>query len=158
MTHNTKINLWIVSILFLCAFNTVYGQKENAPKEFHKNAVYGNVGVGGLYFTATAYYERVLTQRSKFTTFVKVGTGGYVLWGLGGQYILAQYGILLGAKKHHLEIGLGPGYFVSGDFKGDGPPLSGTIGWRIQKPGGKFIFRTGASWPEAGYIGLGFSF
>jgi hypothetical protein len=129
--------------------------------KFNNNAIYGNVGIGGLYFTATGYYERIITQNSKISSFVKVGFGAEDHWPAGeggGMYLLAQYGLLTGAKTHHLEIGLGPSYFISGDFKGASPPISGTVGWRIQKPRGNFIFRMGASWPEAVYLGLGFSF
>lgn len=136
----------------------VYGQKESINDVgFNKNAIYGNVGIGGLYFTATGYYERMITQNSKISSFIKVGAGGYSSWGDGGQYILAQYGILTGAKKHHLELGAGPNYFMNGDIKGK-LPFTATIGWRVQKPGGKFIFRMGVSFPEAFYIGLGGSF
>ena len=99
----------------------------------------------------------MITQNSKISSFVKIGTGGYALWGIGGQYILAQYGILIGAKKHHLELGAGPNYFISGDLVGE-LPFTTTLGWRIQKSGGNFIFRMGASLPEAVYIGLGVSF
>ena len=158
MIKSTKTNLLIITTILLCAISSVYGQKENTQEvRFNKNAIYGNVGIGGLYFTATGYYERIITQKSKISTFVKVGAGGYEAWGVGGQYILAQYGILTGVKKHHLEIGAGPHYYLNGDLQGDFP-FSATIGWRVQKPGGKFIFRMGASWPEAIYVGLGVSF
>jgi len=33
-----------------------------------------------------------------------------------------------------------------------------SIGYRMQKPNGHFIFRTGVGWPEALYIDLGVSF
>jgi uncharacterized protein (UPF0264 family) len=65
---------------------------------------------------------------------------------------------LTGVKKHHLEIGAGPAYFISGDLKKGEQPITATIGWRNQKPGDNFMFRMGASWPEALYISLGVSF
>ena len=64
---------------------------------------------------------------------------------------------LSGANKHHLELGAGPRYVINGGLQGY-LPFAATIGWRIQEPGGNFIFRMGVSWPEAVYIGLGFSF
>jgi uncharacterized membrane protein (Fun14 family) len=161
MVKNTKYFLLIIATIFVCSISSVYGQEKRPQEiELNKNAFYGNVGVGGLYFTATGYYERMLTQNSKISTFVKAGVGAYALWGIGGLFTLAQYGILTGKNKHHLEIGAGPNYFINGDLKGTGGllPFTATVGWRIQKPGGNFLFRMGASWPEAVYIGLGFPF
>lgn len=148
---------FLTCVICIIAISTFSQKETEEDVGFNKNAIYANVGSGLLYFTATGYYERMLTQNSKISSFVKVGAGGYALWGVGGQFILAQYGILTGAKTHHLELGVGPSYFINGDMQG-ALPFSGTIGWRIQKPGGNFIFRMGASWPEAVYVGLGFSF
>ncbi len=143
----------------LSAINFVYGQEDNNQKvKLYKNALYSNVGIGPIYFTGTGYYERMLTQKNKISTFVKIGIGGYSIWGTGGQYLLAQYGIITGAKRHHFELGAGPAYFLSGDLKEGEPPITATIGLRNQKPGGKFMFRMGISWPEALYFGLGVSF
>jgi len=154
--RQSNINkLLIIITLLLCS---IYAKEGNAQHvELNKNAIYGNVGTAGLYFTATGYYERIIIQQSKISHFIKVGTGGYALWGEGGQYILGQYGILTGSKKHHLELGAGPNWFLNGDLKGD-LPFTATIGWRIQKPGNHFMFRMGASFPEAVYVGLGISF
>lgn len=158
MIKSAKNKLLIIISFLLGLINSVYGQIENTQEvELKKNAVYGNIGIGPVYFTGTGYYERIITQNNKISSFAKVGIGGYAIWGTGGQYILAQYGILTGAKKHHLELGAGPAYFISGDLKEGEPPFTATIGWRNQKPGGRFMFRMGASWPEALYIGLGVS-
>ena len=126
-----------------------------------KNAIYGNVGVGGFYFTATAYYERIIQQNlwnKNIAYFIKGGIGAEAHWGVGGPYILGQFGIITGAKTNHLEISAGPNIFLSGDLQGDFLPLSAALGWRVQKPNGKAMFRMGAAWPEAVYIGFGFSF
>ena len=152
----------IVTIAFLLGSIKNGTAQEGKLQEirFNNNAIYGNVGNGGLYFTATVYYERTIKQKiwnRNISSFVKVGFGAEAHWEGEGMYILAQYGLLTGAKTHHLEIGLGPNYFISGELK-ESPPISGTIGWRIQKPKENFIFRMGASWPEAVYLGLGFSF
>jgi len=161
MKNRNSNKLLLLSMYVLCSINSVFGQVENRQEVLlNKNAIYGNVGSGGLYFTATGYFERMIKQQMcnrNISSFVKIGFGGEVHWGEGGVYVLAQYGLLTGVKTHHLEIGLGPNFFISGDLKGE-LPISGTVGWRIQKPGGNFIFRTGASWPEAIYIGLGFAF
>ena len=158
MKISMKTILLITITILLSSTRIVYSQKESIKDAgFYKNAIYGNVGIGGLYLTATGYYERMMTQNSKFLSFVKVGFGGYSTWGDEGNYILGQFGVLSGANKHHLELGAGPRYVINRGMQGY-LPFAATIGWRIQKPGGKFIFRMGVSWPEAVYIGLGFSF
>ena len=153
-----KTILLITITILLSSTSIVYSQKESIKDAgFYKNAIYGNVGIGGLYLTATGYYERMMTQNSKFLSFVKVGFGGYSTWGDEGNYILGQFGVLSGANKHHLELGAGPRYDINRGMQGY-LPFAATIGWRIQEPGGNFIFRMGVAWPEAVYIGLGFSF
>jgi hypothetical protein len=152
-------NHFVIAIL-LCSVNFLFAQEEKSLENtLNKNAIYANAGTAGLYFTATAYYERILTQKRKIATFTKIGVGGYDTFeGDRGQYILAQYGLLTGAKKrHHLEVGAGPAYFIVENEDGE-VLFNATVGWRIQKPGGNFIFRTGLSFPEALYLGLGFSF
>ena len=162
MTGKISILSVLTMIILSASYNLTYAQEsESQEAAFHKNAIYGNVGTGGLYFTTAGYYERIIKQKmwdKNISSFVKVGTGVEFHWGGSGMFILAQYGLLTGAKKHHLEISVGPNYFITGDYKGDVLPISGAIGWRVQKPEGKFIFRMGASWPEAIYIGLGVSF
>ena len=162
MIGKNRVRLVLVMLFVSSSINLIYAQEAKSQEvEFNNNAIYGNVGYGGLYVTATGYFERMIKQKMwnrNISSFVRVGFGAEAHWEGGGMYVLAQYGLLTGAKTHHLEIGLGPSYFISGDLKGDVPPISGTVGWRIQKPGRNFIFRMGASWPEAVYLGLGFSF
>ena len=153
-----KTILLITITILLSSTRIVYSQKKSIKDAgFYKNAIYGNVGIGGLYLTATGYYERMMTQNSKFLSFVKVGFGGYSTWGDEGNYILGQFGVLSGANKHHLELGAGPRYVINRGMQGY-LPFAATIGWRIQESGGNFIFRMGVAWPEAVYIGFGFSF
>lgn len=143
-------------LLFIMPINGS-AQEENLLKT---NNIYGSVGVGGLYFTASGYYEKILKQgmwSKNISCFVKAGGGGYALWGVGGQFALGQFGFLTGSNTHHLEVSAGPAYIFNGDLFGM-LPVSGAIGWRIQKPGKHFIYRMGAAWPEAGYISLGFAF
>ena len=62
-------------------------------------------------------------------------------------YALPQLGIVLGAKKHHLEIAAGPMFYQS-HYGDEYTPVSGSLGYRFQKPQGNFQFRLGAAWPE----------
>lgn len=47
------------------------------------------------------------------SSFVKVGFGAVAHWGGDDIYVLTQYGLLTGAKTHHLEIGLGLNYKIT---------------------------------------------
>jgi len=150
----TKKNIVFFLIFFICTIKYCKAQEAS----FNKNAIYGSVGSAGLYFSATAYYERIIKQKmwnKNISSFVRVGYGSEVHYGGEGTYILTQYGILTGAKTHHLEAAVGPNYFISGNID---IPVSATLGWRIQKPESNFIFRMGIAVPEAIYLGLGFSF
>jgi len=150
---------FLVTIVLVCLMSSVYGQNENDNKlKLNKNAVYGTIGTLVIYYIATMYYERMITQKKYISSFAKVGYGGYVGWLVGeGEYVLAQYGILLGSKTHHLEASAGMSYINEAENV-EITPISATLGYRIQKPKGHFIFRMGASWPEAAYIGIGVSF
>lgn len=151
-----------LAIILLLISNTIAAQNAKSDLKESKmfnNAIYGSVGIGGLYFTATAYYERMFqrnVQKSKIATFVKLGYGGAAYWGGESPYVLGQFGILTGVRKHHMEVSAG--LVHSPDDSYVSSPLSGSIGYRFQKPDGHFIFRTGVGWPEALYVGLGVSF
>jgi len=155
----------LVIILLLISNNLAAQEVKpdaNESKMFN-NAIYGSIGIsmellGESWFTGTAYYERMFqknAQTSNISTFVKAGYGSAAGWEYTSPYILGQFGILTGVKKHHLEVS---GGFVKSLDDYDIFPLSGSIGYRIQKPDGHFIFRTGVGWPEALYFGLGVSF
>ncbi|SFT74005.1 hypothetical protein SAMN05216474_2066 [Lishizhenia tianjinensis] len=148
----------LLSLLLISPLNfSQEREQEIIVKDYYPNAVYGSLGIGGLYFTATGFYERTLSYNGRLRTFAKVGVGGYALWGIGGVYGMGHLGLLTGANNNHLELSAGYNRFFTGDLQGD-YPLSGTMGYRFQKPDGLFIFRTGVSFPEAVYLGLGFSF
>jgi len=160
--RSAVFNLKSLTIILIFISSTISAQKlkpDSIDSKMFNNAIYGNVGLGGLYFTATGYYERMFqknAQKSIIATFVKVGFGGASYWEGSSSYFLGQFGILTGVEKHHLEVsaGLVKGFGDTYDFF----PLSGSIGYRIQKPDGHFIFRTGMGWPEALYLGFGVSF
>lgn len=155
MFLKSKIYLIVMLAIFFISMKKVSAQET----VFNKNAVYASVGSAGLYFSATVYYERMIKQKmwnKNISSFVKVGYGTEAHYGGESTYIFGQYGILTGIKKHHLEISAGPNFFMSGDDSDI--PVAATVGWRIQKPGGNFIFRMGVAIPEAAYISVGFTF
>jgi len=146
------------SLLFA---NSIFAQSDSIKSEtlFSNDAIYGAVGIGPIYFTAMGYYEHKFNERTKkshLLNFGRIGFGSYALYGEGGKFVLAEFGLFTGAKKAHFETAFGLNYYINGDFQGVIPAVS--IGFRHQKPGGKFIFRTGLGLPEAVYIGIGFGF
>lgn len=169
MKNNSTISkvkgLAIILVLISNTLTAQIEKSESVPSKMFNNSIYGSIGIsmemlGEAWFTATIYYERMLKQNvqlsnNKISTFVKVGYGSAAGWEYTSPYILGQFGILTGVKKHHLEVS---GGFVKSLDDYDIFPLSGSIGYRIQKPGSHFVFRTGVGWPEALYVGLGVSF
>jgi hypothetical protein len=141
-------------------------QVDSKSGKMNNNAIYGNLGAAsivGVWASATIYYERILNHDRVIKPFLKGGVGGYALWGEGGFFLLTSYGILTGRKSSHFEISAGVNWFLNGDLQGDYKYnaltlLSATIGYRYQKPGKRFIFRTGVSTPEGVYFGVGRSF
>ena len=88
-------------------------------------------------------------------TFARAGYGGYaILLGSPGSLVLVEGGILTGVDKSHFEAAIGMSYFME---KEDNRYLTPAVsfGYRLQKPGGRFIFRTGLGYPEGLYVGFG---
>ena len=156
--------LIILSVLLSKTLSAQDLKTDSIALKMHSNAIYGSIGVnlevlGVAWFTTTLYYERMFqknAQKSNVSTFLRAGYGGMAGWDETSSYILAQLGLLTGLKKHHLEASIGA--VVSLNSYYDIFPVSGNIGYRMQKAQGHFIFRTGLAWPETFYIGIGGSF
>ena len=187
LTHHFAFKLFVILGVFLFQSVVAQDIQTNptAPK-LYNNAIYASVGIGGLWLPGTIYYERMLKQQMwdrGISSFAKVGTGSVAHWEGHSEYVLAQYGMLTGIKKSHFEASIGLVYFYRGDMY-NGPQtssstyyyedgsvmnveektpiapfewLSGSIGYRLQKPGGHSVFRTGLGFPEAVYVSWGFS-
>ena len=157
--HYSSFTFLVVACVLMT--NTRVAQDVNSDAEdskMYSNAIYGAIGVGGLWITATGYYERMLPRdaaKTNLSTFIKVGYGGVAYWEDQSGYIQAQFGILTGINKHHFEASAG---YVKALDEFDLFPIAATIGYRIQKPKGHFVFRTGLGWPEAIYFGVCVSF
>jgi len=153
-----KLTFLACLILACLSYSVSLQAQGNEINGFRKNSIYGSVGFAGLYGTATANYERIVNQspdKLLSASFLKVGYGGYVAYADEGAFIYLQYGILLGKKSSHLELSAGGHYIFDGSMDS---PLAATAGYRLQKPGSRFMFRTGIAYPESFYIGIGFSF
>ncbi len=161
----------LITLCFLADSTLAQDVKPNSSDEnilndsthinLDKNCMYGGIGFLLLYAPAYIYYERKLQDsflKTRFSSFITVGAGIAAHWEGSSPYISAKYGLLLGKNKAHLETALGLSYFYSGDLQGSIPPVAISIGYRAHKPGEKYVFRTGVSWPESIYASWGFSF
>jgi hypothetical protein len=145
-------------LLLALSSATCIGQKDTLNNsEFNKNSIYGSVGSGGFYFTATAYYERLIFnpfEQNSISPLFKIGYGGYADWNGQSDYIIAQAGIITGINKHHFESSAGIVFYPKDEIIF--PSI--LVGYRKQKPNSPFMFRTGLGFPEALYAGIGWTF
>ncbi|SFT74019.1 hypothetical protein SAMN05216474_2067 [Lishizhenia tianjinensis] len=152
---------FISLLLSLCFLplqgNTQIPEKQAIAQEYYSNALYGSLGYGGKYATANSYFEHCLTANDKIKTLGKIGYGGYYTVHGTGSYLLGHVGLLTGAKNHHLEASIGANFFF-GDALIEEIPLGANLGYRFQKPQGIFLLRTGISYPEGVYVGIGTCF
>ncbi len=154
---NPLIILTAILLVAQLAFSQNSKQDSVKPRLLEK-AFYGNFGIGGIYFTATGYYEKLYLRKdpnAKITPFIKFGLGGATYWENSNLYVLGELGILTGTNKHHFEASAGLAKHFGGELE---IPICVLIGYRKQKPGSRLMFRTGLAFPEALYFGWGVSF
>ena len=149
-----------IGAAYLIPMNCSLAQEvANNEATFKENTIHGGLGFAGIVATATLNYERILTQnfdRNIVATFVKVGFGSYAgVWLDSGQYTFVQFGFLTGKKANHLEVSAGPMIGIGGEID---LPIAFGVGYRHQKPGKPFLFRTGIAFPESLHFGMGLSF
>jgi len=164
-----------IPILFLLFTPGVFAQRNpDAPVRQFKNAIHLS---SGYFLNASLEYERVLiTGGDRLLSVHAALTGGYVTNLSGAGPVSELKGILLtGKRMHHLEFTAGgrlffdrvgwygqkeyelDPYAVKSDFLTLTPSF--TVGYRFQKPGGRYLFRIGSGYPvHMFYISLGFAF
>jgi hypothetical protein len=160
----------LLSILFLqILISTGFSQETNGETQgLKKNSVYAT---GGIYFdeiygNVTVNYERLIVEfpNSFFHGFqVRAGAGPWVAWLAEGINVFSVMSLLMVKGSSHVETGAGVLFTYRTDYQEWDPivrerHLAGNIGYRYQKPGGKFLLRAGLGWPEGYYISLGFCF
>lgn len=122
----------------------------------NKNSINLSYGIASVHFS----YERLWQGKvfgSKNSTIVDFGLGGLAHWEGYSPYIISRFGILTGSGSRHFEAKAGACFFWAGDVQGILLP-SASIGYRKQKPGSRFIFRTGIGFPDFLYVSWGYSF
>ncbi|WP_405384147.1 hypothetical protein [Maribacter sp. LLG6340-A2] len=173
-----NITLLLIVLAFVGCSTQVSGQ--DSLKTQPKNIIYASAGTLGLWFTASANYERKLfSTDNKFYAnyYLRACAGASASWGADGPYGSLSLQGVYGAKKSHLELGLGlSALFDKGNYDNDisyanyfnePDPSRGdytdwlpavTIGYRYQRPMGGIVFRTGIGFPDGAYLSLGLAF
>lgn len=167
--------------VMIYSFNIVFGQEKPNQMIFQKpNAIYGTGAIGGLWGTFNLNYERQIgiTGRKIFQSYgVRFGGGYWSTWGSTGSHYIITPTFLSGRGNNHFESALGgtllydkSSYEIgvsNAEYFGEPIPSrteymniypAGSLGYRFQKPDGKFIFRTGVGFPDVVYISFGAAF
>lgn len=178
-----KINITLLFILLTLVCYSAQASGQDSLKIQPKNVIYANAGTLGLWFTASANYERQLfSTDNKFHVnyYMRACAGAFATWGQEGSYGSLSLQGVFGAKKSHLELGFGVaalfdkiGYEIgisnaNYPYQGYEPEPSKkdytdwtpvvSAGYRYQKPTGGFVFRTGIGFPDGVYLSFGLGF
>jgi len=128
-----NFRLSLLLLLVLISFS-VYSQ--DTGKLNNINSI--NIELGGFTPLGTVYYERVIINHQNFKTTGQIG------YGIEGFPIIVNE--LVSFNSNHIEVGLGvllPEHLTSSPLDITKPFLTGRIGYRYQKPNGRFVFRIG---------------
>ena len=157
---------FLLSILLLPA--GMLAQPSNQESPAAVNVLYGGLSFGGLIGGISVNYERKVADFTMGSINLRGGLGKVSGWDLRGNGVTVNWAYLFGRKKHHIELNMGvlgiqdkyndpemtktERFFAQWDFF---PLLN--AGYRLQKPEGGFMLRTGGGM-EMFYMGVGYSF
>ena len=115
-----------------------------------RNNLQLELGGHGLFYSLN--YEHVFLNADRLKTTAQAGIGAYpVSTGIMPFWFPVSVNQLLSFGNHHLELGAGMVPALSGTMDTNNEMedwywmvfLSGRVGYRYQKPGGKFLIRAG---------------
>ena len=159
----------VILILLYCLTSySIYAQNDNmsrrewndfnhasdTTKSFKKNALLltpsfpGGIGLSVAYERFISKSNNLVARLDLFYTYT---------WDGEATYIGPQLVYLTGKRKGHFEVGIGPMFGISKYMNSRLIP-NVHIGYRHQRRGGKFIFRTGLGIPAGPYVGVGLAF
>ncbi len=172
--------IWILLSVF-----PLYAQVEPDSGRWEpesRNILHLSTGFGGIYYHLSLGYEYMLRcpDRSCANQFgIRALYGRGILWVDRGDDLSLMGTWQRGRRNNHFEAGGGlllryDRSFYQGNYGGtywwgksieDPQRIHCTslmpacyLGYRYQRPQGGFMFRTGGGWPEALYLGVGYSF
>ena len=161
------------------------GQVENTSGKWepeNRNVLHLSTGFGGIFYHLSLGYEYMLRcpDRSCANQFgIRALYGRWILWSDRGDDLSLMGTWQRGRRNNHFEAGGGlllryDRSFYQGNYGGtywrgesieDPKRIHCTslmpacyLGYRYQRPQGGFMFRAGGGWPEALYLGVGYSF
>jgi len=157
-------NVAWLSLFLLLTFYSATGQIsdfQQEPEKVNKNVIYGTVGFFPIWGAININYERMIahsTEKFLKSWWYRAGGGVWGSWGAEGPHFVSTIAALTGSKNSHFEAGLGFTILNDNYYHENSLYPAGNIGYRFQKPDGRFVFRTGAGFPETTYLSLGISF
>jgi hypothetical protein len=145
-----KINL--IFTLFICTPILFSQEKNIPPAKFNtRNSVQLDAGGHGMFYSLN--YERIIFNGDRFKTTAQVGFAYYPpSWGYLELWMPIGINEIISLKNnHHIELGVGivpirspsPGMEMYDSYSPWSRFLSARLGYRYQKPDGKFLFRAG---------------
>lgn len=156
-----KRTIAIILIIFITSILGFYihaQEKQNPSLKLRRNSL--NIYFG-LFDEFNINYERNIRQGATSLTNLRMGFGNASFITAGdGIYINSSLVHLIGKKNSHLELNMGFKYIVNNPH----PSLSLVlvpdffVGYRYEKPYGRFIFRIGLNYPTIINPGIGFKF
>lgn len=107
-------------------------------------------------------YERNILQFPKSYSNIRFGFDSYGLLEESGYFFSPSFVHVIGKRNSHFEVDMGIKIFVieSANFAKPSNTIMPDLflGYRFEKPNGKFVFRTGINFPAAVNLGIGFKF
>ena len=131
----------------------------SSVKPFKENSIYGTLGAGYV-SGITGNYERMIFYPidSKIQSVgFRLGAGPGVSVFVSYMQYISALTVLTGKGNNHFEFGAGADFIKEKYYDWQIVPIV-NLGYRFQKPGGDYVFRTGTGFPELLYLSLGFCF
>lgn len=177
-----------IALITIIIFSSLYVNSQTLENnsdadlvDLHKNVFYGTVGFLPVSWgVLNTNYERLVKLKKESLLkyyYLRLAIGNFSSWGAEGSHYVIGATALSGKSKHHFEVFGGltilydqVGYEIgvsNAKYFSDPVPSrwefilpvpAAAIGYRLQEPGGRFVFRSGFGFPETIYISLGFSF
>jgi len=126
--------------------------------QINRNLVFASASYLIFHYTTTINYERVFSINSDARISQSIGFGAGVI-DIEGKIVYGTLNFLRGKSKHKLESNLGIAYISEEHSYGPNfVTLYASLGYRLQNPEKRFMFRTGIGRPVGIYAGIGYSF
>jgi hypothetical protein len=138
------------AIIVFATFTAFCQERVTLPFEFqHKNSIQLELFGHGAFYSVN--YERILLNGEKFKTTGQAGFAWYPpATDVREFWLPFSINELVSFNQHHVEFGLGTAFTneemqrLTGENTRDWSTfLTGRVGYRYQKPEGRFIFRIG---------------